>query len=143
MIKIWCDGAYKPSLDQGGVGIIWTKDGKILKRYSKGFKKTPERKVTNQTMEMIATLFALKAVSKEIDSLEIVTDSMYVIGGLTLGWKRKANVELWNKLDEELDRVQKLVKSPIKFTHTYGHADDTFNNIADSLADSASREFIE
>jgi len=68
---------------------------------------------------------------------------MYVIGGLTLGWKRKANVELWKKLDEELDRVQQLVNTPIKFTHTYGHADDTFNNIVDSLADSASREFIE
>lgn len=143
MIKIWCDGAYKPSLDQGGIGVVWTKDGKILKKFSKGFKKTPNRKVTNQTMEMFAALAALKAISKEIDSLEIVTDSMYVIGGLTLGWKRRANVEIWNKLDEELARVQKLVSNPIKFTHTYGHADDQFNNMADSLADSASKEFIE
>ena len=143
MIKIWCDGAYKPSLDQGGIGIVWTKDGKILKKFSKGFKKTPNRKVTNQTMEMFAALAALKAISKEIDSLEIVTDSMYVIGGLTLGWKRRANVEIWNKLDEELARVQKLVSNPIKFTQTYGHADNQFNNMADSLADSASKEFIE
>ena len=143
MIKIWCDGAYKPSLDQGGIGVVWTKDGKILKKFSKGFKKTLNRKVTNQTMEMFAALAALKAISKEIDSLEIVTDSMYVIGGLTLGWKRRANVEIWNKLDEELVRVQKLVSNPIKFTHTYGHADDQFNNMADSLADSASKEFIE
>ena len=143
MIKIWCDGAYKPSLDQGGIGVVWTKDGKILKKFSKGFKKTLNRKVTNQTMEMFAALAALKAISKEIDSLEIVTDSMYVIGGLTLGWKRRANVDIWNKLDEELVRVQKLVSNPIKFTHTYGHADDQFNNMADSLADSASKEFIE
>jgi ribonuclease HI len=142
-MKIWCDGAYKPSLNQGGIGVIWVDNGKIIKRYSKGFKKTPKIKVTNQTMEMVATFAALRAISKELDSLEIVTDSMYVIGGLTLGWKRKANVELWEKLDKELDRVQNLVKSPITFTHTYGHSDDNFNNLVDSLADSASKEFIE
>lgn len=142
-MKIWCDGAFKPSLNQGGVGIVWTKDGEIIKKFSKGYKKTENRKVTNQTMEMLAAMIALNEIKEEIESLEIVTDSMYVIGGATLGWKRKANINLWNKFDEIMKKAQSLVKTEIKFTHTYGHKDDKFNNLVDKMASDASKEFIE
>ena len=143
-MKIWCDGAYKPSLNQGGIGVVWTMHGRILKKYSKGYKATPERKVTNQTMEMLAVMIALSTIRVPIDELEIITDSMYVIGGASLGWKRKANVELWMKFDELLAKAKEKVKSgKIVFTHTYGHKDDMFNNLADELASDASKEFIE
>lgn len=141
-LRIWCDGAYKPSLDQGGIGIVWTKDGEIIKTYSKGYKKTPTNKVTNQTMEMLAAMTALNAIKKPVDSIEIITDSMYVVGTMSKGWKRKANQHLWNKFDEILKTANSLSKTPVKFSHTYGHADDKFNNICDKLADAASKEFI-
>ena len=142
-MKIWCDGAYKPSLRQGGIGVVWTKNGEIIKKYSKGYKATLERKVTNQTMEMLAVMIALSAIRVPVDELEIITDSMYVIGGASLGWKRKANIQLWIKFDEILAKAKKLVKNDIIFTHTYGHKDDVYNNLADELASDASKEFIE
>lgn len=143
-MKIWCDGAYKPSLNQGGVGIVWVdENNKVVKTFSKGYKKTDTRKVTNQTMEMLSVMIALNRINKSIDTLEIITDSMYVIGGASLGWKKKANIKLWMKFDEILNKAQKLVKNPIVFTHTYGHKDDMYNNLADELASDASKEFIE
>lgn len=140
--KIWCDGAYKSSLDQGGIGIVWTKNDKIVKTYSRGYRKTPTNKVTNQTMEMLAAIVAINAIKNPVDSIEIVTDSMYVVGTMTKGWKRKANKGLWNKLDEVVEKANRLSKTPVKFTHTYGHADDKINNLCDELADSASKELI-
>lgn len=141
-MKIWCDGAFKPSLNQGGVGIVWVKNNEIVRTFSKGYKKSDTRKVTNQTMEMLSVMIALNEINESIDDLEIITDSMYVIGGASLGWKRKANVRLWIKFDEIFNKAQKLVKNPIVFTHTYGHKDDKFNNLADELASDASKEFI-
>lgn len=141
-MKIWCDGAFKPSLNQGGVGIVWVENNEIVRTFSKGYKKSDTRKVTNQTMEMLSVMIALNKVNESIDDLEIITDSMYVIGGASLGWKRKANVRLWIKFDEIFNKAQKLVKNPIVFTHTYGHKDDKFNNLADELASDASKEFI-
>lgn len=142
-MKIWCDGAYKPSLEQGGVGIVWVDNDEVVKKFSKGYKKTETRKVTNQTMEMLSVMIALNDLKEKIDSLEIITDSMYVIGGASLGWKRKANIELWMKFDKILKSAQELVKEKIKFTHTRGHQNDVFNNLADELASDASKEFIE
>jgi ribonuclease HI len=140
--KIWCDGAYKPSLEQGGIGIVWTKNGEIIKTYSKGYKKTSANKVTNQTMEMLAAMVALNAIKAPVDSIEIITDSMYVVGTMMKGWKRKANRELWAKFDSILEKTQILCKEKIVFMHTYGHAEDEFNNIADELADTASKELL-
>ena len=36
MLQIYTDGAYKSSIDQGGIGIVWMKDDKVFKKYSKG-----------------------------------------------------------------------------------------------------------
>lgn len=141
--RIWSDGSYKPSLNQGGVGIVWTKDDKVIKTYSKGYKGSPSKKVTNQTMEMLAAMIALNAIKAPVESVELITDSMYVVGTMSKNWKRKANLGLWKKFDEILNNTNKLSKTPVIFTHTYGHADDKFNNMADKLADEASKEFIE
>lgn len=138
-IKIWCDGAYKPSTNQGGIGIVWTKNGEIIKTYSKGYKA---ENLTNQIMEVLAAIVALNAVKNTVESIEVITDSMYVVGTMTKNWKRKANIKLWNKLDEIVNNLNLILQEPIKFTHTYGHANDEFNNIADKLADEASKEFI-
>jgi len=140
--KIWSDGAYKPSLGQGGIGIVWTKNGKVIKVHSKGYKQTNTNKVTNQTMEMLAAMTALNAIKKPINSVELITDSMYVVGTMTKNWKRRANINLWNKFDEIVKRINELSQVPVKFSHTYGHADDSINNLCDELADSASKELI-
>ena len=137
MLQIYTDGAYKSSIDQGGIGIVWIKDDKVFKKYSKGFKHT-----TNNKMELIAMLCAFKSIKTSMEDVEFISDSQYVLGCLTKGWKKKKNVELWNILDKEYERVKSLVKN-IKFTHVRGHQDCFGNNLADELASNASLELLE
>ena len=137
MLQIYTDGAYKSSIDQGGIGIVWMKDNEVFKKYSKGFKHT-----TNNKMELIAMLCAFKSIKTPMDEIEFISDSQYVLGCLTMGWKKKKNVELWNILDKEYERIKSLVKN-IKFTHVRGHQDCFGNNLADELASNASLELIE
>lgn len=137
MLQIYTDGAYKSSIDQGGIGIVWMKDDKVFKKYSKGFKHT-----TNNKMELIAMLCAFKSIKTSMDEVEFISDSQYVLGCLTKGWKKKKNVELWNILDKEYERVKSLIKN-IKFTHVRGHRDCFGNNLADELASNASLELLE
>ena len=137
MLQIYTDGAYKSSIDQGGIGIVWMKNDKIFKKYSKGFKHT-----TNNKMELIAMLCAFKSIKTSMEEVEFISDSQYVLGCLTKGWKKKKNVELWNILDKEYERVKSLVKN-IKFTHVRGHQDCFGNNLADELASNASLELLE
>lgn len=137
MLQIYTDGAYKSSIDQGGIGIVWMKDGEVFKKYSKGFKHT-----TNNKMELIAMLCAFKSIKTSMEEVEFISDSQYVLGCLTKGWKKKKNVELWNILDKEYERVKFLIKN-IKFTHVRGHQDCFGNNLADELASNASLELLE
>jgi ribonuclease HI len=70
MLQIYIDGAYKSSIDQGGIGIVWMKDDKVFKKYSKGFKHT-----TNNKMELIAMLCAFKSIKTPMDEVEFTNSS--------------------------------------------------------------------
>ena len=138
MINYECytDGAYSLSRDQGGVGVVYIRNGVKLFEYSKGFKKT-----TNNRMEILAVLVVLRSIKSKIDTLTIYTDSMYVIGCSILGWKRNKNLVLWNMFDSELARVSKLCPN-IKLQHVKGHANNQWNNYVDKLAVNASQELL-
>ena len=137
MVRIYTDGAYSPLRDQGGIGVVYTENNKEIYRYSKAFKG-----VTNNKMEVFAVIAALMMIKKPIESLEICTDSQYVIGCATLGWKRKKNVSLWVAFDKLFVEKQKLVSKPIEFVWVKGHADNEFNNICDEIAVAASKELL-
>lgn len=132
--RIFTDGAYSSKLDQGGIGILVLKDDKEVLRYSKMYKH-----VSNNKMELGAVIIALRMIKGEIESLTIYTDSTYVIGGATLGWKRKKNTLLWEEFDKQYQRVQKLCPK-IEFIHVKGHAGNKYNEIVDDLAVKASQE---
>lgn len=134
---IYTDGAYSSSRNQGGIGIVVLRDGEYVFKYSKGFQET-----TNNQMELMAVIIALRAIKNKIHSLTIYSDSMYVIGCATLGWKRKKNVELWMKFDEAFNKAKNLVKEPIHFEHVKGHSDNTYNNLCDEIAVQASHELL-
>lgn len=134
--ECYTDGAYSSVRNQGGVGIVFLCNGMKIFEYSKGFKNT-----TNNRMEIGAALMVLKSIKNPIDSLTIYTDSMYVIGCATLGWKRKKNIYLWESFDKELQRVSKLCPN-IKFQHVKGHAENKWNNYVDKLAVNASQELL-
>lgn len=133
MYKIYCDGAYAPSRDQGGVGfVILNEDDEILAKGSKGYKNT-----SNQRMEQTAVLLALNSIKTPSD-IEVFTDSMYLVGTYTKNWKRKANQDLWKKLDYVISKHKS-----VKFTWVKGHADNEFNQLCDSLAFNASQELLD
>ena len=129
---IYTDGAYKSSLNAGGIGIVFLCNGEEVYKYSKNYAIS-----TNQRMETQAVIIALNSIIKPINSLTIITDSMYVVGTATLNWKRKANLDLWEKFDQALEKAQKLVKTPIQFKHIKGHNGDIYNEKCDKLASNA------
>lgn len=138
MINYECytDGAYSSIRNQGGIGIVFIRNNQKVFEFSKGFKNT-----TNNRMEIGAVLLTLSCFNAKIDSITIYTDSMYVIGCATLGWKRKKNKALWKQFDEEFKRVSKLCPTII-FKHVKGHAENKWNNYVDKLAVSASHEIL-
>ena len=130
-LVIYTDGACHVTTRIGGIGVVFTKDNKLISLYNKQFTN-----VTNNQMELLAVMYALSAI-KDTDSVTIYSDSQYVLGCITKGWKRKKNVKLWHKFD----KVYKLAlnKCPnIKFEWVKGHNDSIFNNMADKLAVEAS-----
>lgn len=132
-LVIYTDGAYSSLRDQGGIGIIILQNGKKILEYSNMYKRT-----TNNQMELGAVIIALRVIKGKYESITIYSDSQYVIGCATLGWKRKKNVKLWQEFDKQYSRVKELC-SNITFEHVKGHSDDYYNNICDSLAVKASQ----
>lgn len=127
------DGAYSSARDQGGIGLVFLKNGEKILEYSKMYKG-----VTNNMMELGAVIVGLRLIKNPIDSLTIITDSMYVIGCATKGWKRKKNVKLWQEFDTQYERVKALC-SDIHFEHVKGHDGDKWNEYCDKLAVKASQ----
>ena len=131
---IYTDGSYRASKNQGGIGILWIRNGEVIQEFSKTVKDT-----TNNKMELGAIKIALASIKKPIQSLEIITDSEYAIGCITNPtWKPKKNVELIRSIKILLASAQNLVKEPIKFTHVKGHAGHEYNERVDYLAQTAS-----
>ena len=84
---------------------------------------------TNNRMELTAALEALKyAAAKGYISIEILSDSKYVVEGLNNNLV--ANKDLWNQ-------VRELVRSlNVKWTWVEGHKDNEGNLYVDQLAHS-------
>lgn len=136
---VYTDGAYSSVRNQMGVGIVFLLNNNLILEFSKMY---PEG--TNNKAELGAVIISLRLIKQPIDSLTIITDSMYVIGCAIKGWKRKKNVRLWEEFDKQYARVKELCPN-ITFVHTKGHqSDDTqftyWNNYVDKLAVSASKQ---
>jgi len=93
VIEIYADGAYNPVLDQGGWGAVLVEDGH--KRTFSGVV----RKTTGNRMEITAALEGIAHTPQGSEAL-IYTDSQYLFGCVAKGWQRRANRDLWERLDE-------------------------------------------
>ena len=134
MIKIYTDGSCLENPGNGGWAAIIIDGGKKIE--IKGSKKN----TTNNQMELLAPIKALKKISGE-KKIEIYTDSKYLKMGITEwidlwkknGWKTSSkkkvkNIELWKELDS-------LVKNhKIKWLWIKAHSGNSINEEADSLA---------
>jgi len=128
MVKCYVDGAYSSLRDQGGWAfVVLDNDVKVFSSFF------TELNTTNNRMEIQAVIEACDWVkSQNYSEVEIFSDSMYVIGAMTLNWKRKKNNDLWEKLDSSAEGLL------IKWTHVKGHNGDKYNELCDVLAVEAS-----
>ena len=132
MIQIYTDGAYSPKRNMGGWAFVVVKDN--VKIYSEFF---PEPDTTNNRMEMQAIIKALHwADQNGYKDVEIITDSMYVVGSMTMNWKRKKNIDLWGIMDTISGGVNTT------WTHVKGHNGNKYNELCDSLAVEATKTII-
>ena len=122
MIHVYTDGAYSSSRDQGGWSYVVLYKNQLIKKEFGGVKAT-----TNNRMEILAVLNAVELFKNTTQLVNIYTDSMYVVGSLTLNWKRNANLDLWEKFNS-------YDLSKFNFLHVKGHNDNKYNEMCDDLA---------
>ena len=74
-VIIYTDGSSRGNPGPGGYGIVMEdcKTG-FTKQYSQGFRKT-----TNNRMELLAVIEALKKLTKKELKITVFTDSKYVV----------------------------------------------------------------
>ena len=120
-ITMYTDGACSGNPGPGGWATILRWNGHEREVTGR------ELQTTNNRMELTAVIEGLAALKKPC-SVTVITDSQYVIGIMTLSWKRKANRDLLAKLDAL------CVEHDVTFTHVRGHAGHPMNERADRLA---------
>jgi len=139
MIKIYTDGSCINNPGNGGWAAIINDDGKIKKISGS------EKNTTNNKMELMATIKALKIVDKN-KKIQIFTDSKYVKLGIT-EWIHKwvknnwqtskkedvKNKDLWIQLHEITSSLN------IEWKWVKAHAGDLLNEEVDFLAKKAAQ----
>ena len=135
-VVIYTDGACKGNPGPGGWGAL-LKSGSTNRELFGG-----ERDTTNNRMELMAVIEALRALKRPC-AVTLNVDSQYVLKGMTEwlpGWKAKGwrtstkqpvkNVDLWQALDELVNRSGHV----IEWRWVRGHNGDAGNERADVLA---------
>ena len=136
-IVIYTDGACKGNPGEGGWGAVIENKKSVKKLY--GYEKN----TTNNRMEIVAAIKALKTFSEKSDII-IYTDSKYLMNGINdwiNNWKKNnwktsnkkdvKNVDLW-KIIDELN-----LKHNIDWNWVKGHSGNPGNEMADDLANLA------
>lgn len=83
MIKVYTDGSYKPTTDQGGYASIITDNDNVVKILYQGYIHT-----TNNRTELMGVLYALEYF-KTPTQLEIYSDSSYIVSSVNNGYVDK------------------------------------------------------
>lgn len=122
--EIYSDGAFSKSREQGGWAFVaLKKDEKIHSDFG-GVKNT-----TNNRMEIMASLEAMLWMKdNNYLSATIFTDSMYVIETMKQNYKKKKNLDLWEKMDNAIKGLT------IEWKHIKGHNGNKWNEHCDILA---------
>ncbi len=137
--KIYTDGACSGNPGKGGWAAV------ILDGKNQSSISGSENKTTNNRMELMAPIMALKKI-KTRSEITIYTDSKYVKDGIT-EWIKKwklndwkgsnkkpiKNKDLWVKLDNCCQ------KHDVSWKWVKAHAGNKLNNLVDELAVSKSK----
>ena len=123
MIKIYTDGSCLGNPGPGGWGAV------II--YPDGNEKElsgADLDTTNNRMELQSVIEALDYLESG-SIVELFSDSLYVLNTITKGWKKKANIDLWDKLESKIQK-----HSNISWYWVKGHSGDFYNEKVNDLA---------
>lgn len=152
-VIIYCDGACSGNPGPGGWGSIVICGGRVTELGA------ADSATTNNRMEMRAVLAALEFSLheyKNITGINVLTDSVYVIRGITqwiFGWKKRnwknaeneevSNRDIWIELDKVVAEIKKN-QIKIKWSFVKGHSGVPGNERCDRIAVAFSKnEWIE
>ena len=128
-IVIYTDGSCMDNPGPGGWGAI------ILAGDQPQKLSGHEAQTTNNRMELMAAIKGLSAVHAD-STVDLYTDSTYLVKTMTQNWKRRVNNDLWDQLDAlTRDRV-------VRWHWVQGHAGDRWNEEADVLAGTAMKTAV-
>ncbi|MCK9480862.1 MAG: ribonuclease HI [Bacteroidia bacterium] len=135
---VYTDGAARGNPGPGGYGAVLIYGDKQLE-ISEGFRNT-----TNNRMELMAVIEALKKLKRINMDIAVYTDSKYVCDAVNKGWlkswiktgfKDKKNVDLWKQF-LELAQLHH-----ISFHWVKGHDGNVYNERCDVLATTAADNY--
>lgn len=142
-VEIWTDGACKGNPGPGGWGAL-LRSGANERELFGGAPQT-----TNNRMELLAVIEALTTLKRRCRVI-VHTDSQYVKNGITewlaqwqrRGWKtadgkQVKNIELWKRLDEQVQRHD------VEWRWVRGHSGNAGNERADALANRGVDQVLE
>ncbi|MFH7319633.1 ribonuclease HI [Desulfurivibrio sp. D14AmB] len=135
-VLIYTDGGAINNPGPGGYGVVQLCNGE-RKELCGGFRLT-----TNNRMELMACIVALRELEYRDWPVRLYSDSSYVVNGITRGWAQgwrrrgwvkadrqpAVNPDLWEQL---LDLVAQL---RVTFHWVRGHAGNPLNERCDQLA---------
>lgn len=130
-IYLYTDGAASGNPGPGGYGVV-LKCAQARKELSGGFALT-----TNNRMELLAVIVGLEAIKWKNATVEVWSDSQYVVKAITEGWLEKWIAKDWKKVKNTdlWKRFVPLYRSHrVTFHWLKGHAGHPENERCDSLA---------
>jgi ribonuclease HI len=148
--EIYCDGSTRGNGYENSVGAwAWLvhEGGNVIRTGCEAEKDT-----TNQRMELTAAAEALEYVMHEVacpfDKVVVYTDSAYLHNCYTQKWYRNWEANGWKNAKKQpvanQDLWERLVKyfeyPEVEFVKVKGHAGDHYNEIVDTMAQTASQK---
>ena len=141
-ILIYTDGGCSGNPGPGGYGAIIRDQGQE-KELSGGFRLT-----TNNRMEMMACVAALRSLKGCARSIILYSDSSYVVNAINKGWARSWQRRGWVKSDHKpalnqdlwQEILELIAPLSIEFRWVKGHSGNPLNERCDQLAVAASKD---
>lgn len=144
-LVIYSDGGAIGNPGPGGYGVVVEVNGRTADEFAQGYRRT-----TNNRMELMGVIEGLKRTAEigKDRRTEVVTDSRYVVDGISKGWAKRwrannwrrnkqgdmaLNPDLWGQL---LDAVENRA---VRFQWVRGHSGHPQNELCDAMVQSVSR----
>ena len=142
-VTVFTDGACSGNPGPGGWGAIL--------RYKQTERELSggEKDTTNNRMELTAAIMALSAL-KEPCKVTLISDSKYLVDGVTKGWAKGWRAKGWKKSDGKpalnpdlWQRILELIDvHDVSFVWIKGHNEHPENERCDQLAVAESKKFL-